>query len=277
MALIHVDFFSAALMRTVSAKVIIPSDKYIDATTSVEFPEKYKTLYLLHGVFGNDIDWISGTRLQAFAESKNIVVVMPSGENKFYVDNETSGDRFGEYIGKELVEFTRRTFPLSDKREDTFIGGLSMGGYGALRNGLKYSDTFGRICALSAALVIERFRNADNSSPNLIDRRSFYESNWGPFDEINGSDKDYYALAEKLQEEQRPKIYMACGAQDSLSVENRQYASFLKDRGYDITYEEWTGKHDWIFWDECVSKMLDWLPLDEFKMGIGSGNTKANE
>lgn len=78
-------------------------------------------------------------------------MVMPSGDNAFYVDQPKGHNNYGEYIGQELVRLTRKMFPLSRKREDTFIGGLSMGGYGALRNGLKYSDTFGAVIALSGA------------------------------------------------------------------------------------------------------------------------------
>ena len=96
---------------------------------------------------------MNGTRIQAWAEANDLAVIMPSGENRFYLDDEKSGELYGEFIGKELVEFTRKLFPLSDKREDTFIAGLSMGGYGAIRNGLKYAENFGCVIGLSAALV----------------------------------------------------------------------------------------------------------------------------
>ena len=82
---------------------------------------------MLHGIFGNYTDWLSGTRIRAWAEVKNLVVIMPCGENKFYLDNPRLGDMFGEFVGKELVAFTRKLLPLSNKREDTFIAGLSMG------------------------------------------------------------------------------------------------------------------------------------------------------
>lgn len=275
MALIHVDFFSNSLMRTVPLKVILPTDKHLG--TGERFPKEkrlFKTLYLLHGVFGSDIDWISGTRIQAWAESYNLAVVMPAGENKFYVDNSVSGDNFSKFIGEELVNFTRATFPLSGKREDTFIGGLSMGGYGSLVNGLKYAHTFGRICAFSSALVIERYKDSDDSAAEMIDRRSFYESFWGPFEQIKGSDKDYYALADKVAEaEDRPIIYASCGEQDPLLGYNQDFVRHLQEKGYSVTYEEWEGGHDWIFWDQCIRRVMDWLPLGEAVMGISSGHT----
>lgn len=275
MAQAQIDFFSSALMRTVSMKVIIPTDKQVSPGERALKKPTYQTLYLLHGVLGNDTDWLSGTRVQMWAEDHNLAVVMPSGENKFYVDNEASGDRFSTFLGKELVQFTRDTFPLSRKREDTFIGGLSMGGYGALVNGLKYHDVFGRICAFSSALILDRFRNADDSSENLIERRSFYESSMGPLEKVPGSDKDYYYLAEKAAgQKEKPFIYMACGKEDSLVDDNRKYRDFLQKQGYDVTYEEWPGNHDWIFWDQCIHRVMSWLPVGDPARGVGSGNVQ---
>lgn len=82
----------------------------------------YKTLYLLHGIIGDNTDWLYGTRIQRFANELDLCVVMPAGENSFYVDKPWTAQMYGQFIGEELVEFTRKTFLLSDKREDTFIG-----------------------------------------------------------------------------------------------------------------------------------------------------------
>lgn len=278
MALINVDFFSNSLMRTVTVKVILPTDKHLGPGKPAVKKKAFKTLYLLHGIFGNNIDWISGTRVQTWAESHDLAIVMPSGENKFYVDNNQSGDRFGTFIGEELVTFTRDTFPLSERREDTFIGGLSMGGYGALVNGLKYHETFGGICAFSSALIIDKYSGADDRSEKLIDRKSFYEVSFGPFEGVPGSDKDYYALADWIKEpELRPRIYMSCGKQDPLVTDNKKYGDYLRQKGYELTYEEWDGNHDWIFWDQCIGRVMEWLPLDSAVMGISSGHTRLED
>lgn len=79
----------------------------------------YKTLYLLHGIFGNYSDWVCGTRIQRYAEEHDLAVVMPSGDNAFYVDQPAGGNFYGEFVGRELVELTRRIFPLSHEREDS--------------------------------------------------------------------------------------------------------------------------------------------------------------
>ena len=134
MAVFQVNFMAETLGRTVPLFAILPTDKsYLPGMERREEGKPYKTLYLLHGIVGNYTDWIYGTRIQRWAEERDLAVVMPSGDNSMYLDHAV--DRYGEFIGKELVEFTRKTFPLSGKREDTYIGGLSMGGFGALRNG----------------------------------------------------------------------------------------------------------------------------------------------
>lgn len=275
MAIIEVNFISKCLMRTVTFNAIIPVDKFGPQAENAE-QKPLKTLYLLHGIFGNYTDWVNGTRIQAWAEANDLAVIMPSGENRFYLDDEKSGELYGEFIGKELVEFTRKLFPLSDKREDTFIAGLSMGGYGAIRNGLKYAENFGCVIGLSAALVHDTWKDADNSAPIFTFRRNYYEAIFGEYDKVKGSDKDPKALLLKLKEEGRPvpKMYLCCGTEDGLVTANRDFRDFLNENGVDLTYVEGPGKHDWVFWDTYIKKVLDWLPLDRTGAGINSGNVK---
>ena len=275
MAIIEVNFISKCLMRTVTFNAIIPVDKFGPQAENAE-QKPLKTLYLVHGIFGNYTDWVNGTRIQAWAEANDLAVIMPSGENRFYLDDEKSGELYGEFIGKELVEFTRKLFPLSDKREDTFIAGLSMGGYGAIRNGLKYAENFGCVIGLSAALVHDTWKDADNSAPIFTFRRSYYEAIFGEYDKVKGSDKDPKALLLKLKEEGRPvpKMYLCCGTEDGLVTANRDFRDFLNENGVDLTYVEGPGKHDWVFWDTYIKKVLDWLPLNRTGAGINSGNVK---
>lgn len=272
MAIIEVNFISQCLMRTVTFNAIIPADKFGPQAAAQQKP--FKALYLLHGIFGNYTDWVNGTRIQAWAEANDLAVIMPSGENRFYLDDEKSGERYGEFIGRELVEFTRKLFPLSDRREDTFIAGLSMGGYGALRNGLKYAETFGCVAGLSSALIYAGLKDSDNSAPVFTFRRRYYEAIFGDLEHIVGSDKDPKALFRKLREENRPlpKLYMCCGTEDSLLAANRDLRDDLLANGADLTYEEGPGGHDWVFWDTYIRKILDWLPLGEAKAGVSSGN-----
>lgn len=275
MALVTVNLMSECLMRTVTVNAIIPFDK-------LEFPgapkreeKPFKTLILLHGIFGDCNDWICNTRIKLWAEEKNLAVIMPSGENHFYVDCKANGERFSEFIGSELPEKMRKLFHLSDKREDTFIAGLSMGGYGAIINGLKYHDTFGCIAGLSSGLILDSIVNpSEKSFTSMIFGDSYTTTIFGKTDEIMGSDKDYKALVLKLKKENAaiPRIYLCCGLDDGLLAANREYADFLRENGVDCTYEEGPGSHDWTFWDTYIRKVLDWLPLENGEQGIHSGN-----
>lgn len=266
MALIQMHFVSHCLQRAVPVQVILPVDKL---TPDGKFPakKKFKTLYLLHGYLGNCTDWVNGTRLQRWAEERDLAVVMPSGDNAFYVDHPQTGNCYGQFIGRELVEITRRMFPLSRKREDTFIGGLSMGGYGAMRNGLKYADTFGAILCFSGVLQLLE------GLPGSVTDRAFQEGLFGDLTKAAVSDNNPVWLAKKCAGRKHlPNIYLACGTEDRLLPHSRSFRTLLEETGFCVTYEEGPGGHDWDFWDTYIKKAIDWLPLDDLSRGIHSGN-----
>jgi S-formylglutathione hydrolase FrmB len=227
----------------------------------------FKTLYLLHGLMDNCMAWTSNTRIERWAMERDLAVVMPSAENSFYVEmpygSSCFGD-FGAYAGQELVAMTRRMFPLSSHREDTFIAGLSMGGFGALRNGLKYADTFGYIACLSGAIHIFEYP-FDEPGRNIIGEDACF----GDIRAAALTDKNPRVAAEALFERKKagddipfPKVYIACGTEDYLLTANRRFAGFLKANGVDVTYEEGPGKHDWDFWDTYIQRVLEWLPIE---------------
>lgn len=274
MAFIQMNLLSKTLMRTVPVNVILPVDKMVFPGMPEREDKPYKTLYLLHGVFGNYTDWVCGSRIQRFAEEHDLVVVMPSGDNAFYVDQPAGNNFYGEFVGKELVEITRKMFPLSHKREDTFIGGLSMGGFGALRNGLKYSDTFGCIISLSGALHLEEMASRTKDTPFFLESRSYSEACFGDLSKVLDSDKNPRWLAKELKKagKELPKIYMACGDEDHLLPVNKEMAAFLKEQGAEVTFEIGPGNHEWDFWDAYIKKAIDWLPTEESGLGINSGN-----
>lgn len=274
MALIQATLFSQSLMRTVNVNVILPVDKLAFPGQPQREEKPFKTLHLLHGVFGSYVDWVAGTRIQRYAEDHNLAVVMPSGDNAFYVDQPAGNNYYGRFVGQELVELTRRMFPLSRKREDTFIGGLSMGGYGAMRNGLKYSDTFGCIAAFSGAWDIEEMASREEDTGFMLSSRSYVQACFGDLRKLPGSDMDPRFLAKQLHDSGKPfpRIYIACGVDDSLLPVNRSLAAFLKEQGADVTYEEGPGAHEWDFWDAYVKKAIQWLPTEDGSQGISSGN-----
>ena len=270
MALIQMSVMSGKLMRTVPVTVVLPIDKLSDSGEVTASDKPFKTLYLLHGVFGNHTDWVSGTGIQRWAEERDLAVVMPSGENMFYVDIPELGNFYSGFI-RELVELTRRAFPLSERKEDTFIGGLSMGGYGALMNGLKYHDLFGCIVALSAVNNVEYPMEGFFYQSTPFMKAIFGEMEAAKKSEINVNWQIRQMAAEGHKDQ---KIYMACGREDDLLFESRGMRKEFEDGGFAITYEEGPGAHEWDFWDTYIRKALEWLPLADSTQGITSGHIK---
>ena len=242
MALIQVNYMSKALSRTVPVNVLLPVDKFDSGEKEyvMDGNHRYKTLYLLHGFYGNYTDWVSRTRIQEWAEEKELAVVMPSGDNAFYVNSMIPRNDYETFIGEELPEITRKMFPLSDKREDTYIMGFSMGGFGALRNGMVFSDRFSHVIGLSAALSV--FNNLGGTLKTMFDLK---------------------ITAREMFEGERevPNFYMACGTQDDLFEINTDFRDFLRENGADVEWDEEDEGHNWSFCDSQIKKVLDWLPL----------------
>ena len=172
----------------------------------------FKALFLLHGISGNHTDFMSETRIRTFAEERGLAVIMPSGYNAFYLDHPETHNYYGRYVGLELVEAARRMFPISRRREDTFIGGISMGAYGALRNGFKYAENFGGIIALSSAMILGDFDRLINDDVFFLSR-NFLESTFGDLAQVIDSDKDPRRLAADVVycDRPRPRVFMHGG------------------------------------------------------------------
>jgi len=272
MALIQVNYLSKALFRTVPVNVILPTDKISFETLDYQgVPEGgYPTLFLLHGLLGNYTDWVSGTRVQRWAEDAGLAVVMPSGDNAFYVPGPTPISDYGAFVGEELPRVMRSMFPLSARREDTFIAGLSMGGFGALRNGMKYAETFSRIAAFSSGIHF--------FEPEGFNSLAGEEGAFGDLEEAAATDKNYnVALANLIErveagEVEAPQFWMSCGTEDHLYPANRRFYQKLVDAGFTVDWDEEPYGHEWTFWDSQIKKCIDWLPLGAADATLGSGN-----
>lgn len=261
MAFLQVSFYSKALKKLVNFNAVIPIDAIGIPGMMQEAAEKpIKSLYLLHGYSGCQHDWISGSKIEELSIKHNMAVFMPAGENSFYLDDTDKGELYGEYVGKEIVEFTRKMFRLSEKREHTFIGGLSMGGYGAIRNGLKYADTFSRVIALSSALITYNIAGIREDYKDPVADYKYYNRIFGDLNKLIGSDKDPEAILCDLKKTGKdiPKIFMACGTEDFLINENRTFHNFLTSEKVEHTYIEAPGIHNWDFWNEYIEKALEW-------------------
>ena len=257
MALFHVDFSSAALGMCVQMDVILPQKPTgLIGINPKETSGKYPTLYLLHGMSDDHTIWQRRTSIERYADEKGIAVVMPSTHLAWYTDM-YRGLKYWTYISKELPAICRQFFPnMSDRREDTWAAGLSMGGYGALKLGLLASETFSKIAAFSGGLDIDAIVNRGNLADPL-----FWENIFGPADQVKGSENDLFAAAERLKASGKPMpdIYMWCGTEDFLYDQNVAMRDHLNALGYNLTYTEGPGDHRWKYWDENIAKALDWM------------------
>lgn len=271
MALMQVTYFAKSLSKGTNVHVIIPNDVFPEMIAGNEnYNRPMKTLFLLHGFSGTSMDWITGTNISDMAIKYNMAVVLPSADNSFYLNGKGTGTAYETFVGVELVEYIRKTFQLALKKEDTYIGGLSMGGFGALHTGMKYADTFGKIFALSSALIADSVQNLKPDMQDAIADYDYYERVFGDLKELEHSDKNPAYLA-KMKVEKGEKIqpiYMACGLQDFLLEENRKFTKKLLDLGIDFTYKESEGIHDWNFWNEYLEPSIQFL--------IGEENTNAS-
>ena len=258
MALFETSFFSACYQRLVRMNVLLPVDLMLPPGTPVD-RGPYKTLYLLHGYRGNCDDWLQNSQIREISELFGLAVVMPSGYNGFYVDQPRSGIRGSEFIGHELVDFTRKMFPLSPKREDTIIAGLSMGGWGALYNSLKHGDVFGHSIAMSIPVNPVRYESEHEPADLRPEWHSgYFEALHGDLTKIHETDRNLALHAKMILDAGAPvtDLYMACGYNDSLVPENRELHEQLLSVGFPHVYEEGSGTHEWLFWDEFLRRGL---------------------
>ena len=247
MAHLVVDYYADALGVQTRMHVLLPQRPAAG---------KAKTLYLLHGMSDDEGTWMRRTSIDRYAEEHGLAVVMPDGGLGWYTDM-YRGLAWFRFISEELPALCRRFFPiLSDKREDTWIGGNSMGGYGALKCALRAPQTFSRVISLSGALDA-----ADTAVNNTVPAtRRYWEDVFGPAEDVSGSENDLFAAATALTDPAlRPQIYMWCGTEDFLYGQNTRMRDHLRALGYNLTYEESPGDHQWQYWDKKIAGALDWL------------------
>lgn len=249
MADISMSFFSQMMGRHVNVKIILP----FDTAHLMGFQEPYKTIYFLPGYSGNAASILSGTILAEEVAYKGFAVVLPDGENSFYMDQPDTNAFYEKFVAEELVQVTRKLLPcLSTKREDTYIGGISMGGYGCLMIGCRHMDTFSKIVALSPCT--HAYQLFDKGfTPAQIDYyfkgEANYLQNYHPINLLKQA---------KAEGKEIPDIYMCCGKEDPLTyVMDCEFAKEAKEAGLPVTFREDNGTHDTKFWNKWLPEAID--------------------
>ena len=248
MALLHVTFFSEALNVQTSVDVILPEIKQgigVDAAQEEALP---KVLYLLHGYSDDHTIWQRRTSVERYASSRNLAIIMPGVNHSFYC-NEEYGEKYWDFVSDELPKMMHRFFRLSDKPEDTFVAGLSMGGYGAMKLALNFPERFGAAASFSGAVDI-----ASTSRTRL--------ANWKRITggkSIKGTENDlFHMLKANEVAEHKPRRYVSCGTADFLYGQHKKFIPALKKAGWDVTaWEEPDATHEWGFWDREIRKFIE--------------------
>jgi putative tributyrin esterase len=259
MALIECKFYSEVLGLSTSMTVILPQQTTTQiGLSNVRRGDLHPTLYLLHGLSDDDSIWLRRTSIERYVAELGIAVVMPQVHRSFYTDM-AGGGNYWTFISEELPALARSFFPLSPKREDNFVAGLSMGGYGAFKLGLRKPETFAAAASLSGALdMAHDFINWENPSQKSRE----YELIFGQED-IDGTPNDLLWLLKEVDRSKGPKplLYQCCGTEDFLYENNQNFRKACAKTSLSLTYEEGPGAHEWGYWDTKIQDVLKWLPL----------------
>jgi len=244
-----VQLQSKLVNATVPYNVVLPRD-YRSASAT-----RYPVLYLLHGLGGHYTDWVTRTNVADYAAQYRLIVVMPEGNDSWYVDN--ASDKYESYILKELIPDVDKKYRTIQARYGRAVAGLSMGGYGAIKYGLKYPATFVFAGSMSGAFGVTRYTQNEMGG-----------SNWEPFLKIFGpvgsetrTTNDLFLIARDLSTARvasLPYFYLDCGTEDAAQHfnANRELSQIFLEKKIAHEYRELPGNHSWAYWDQQVQEVL---------------------
>ncbi len=265
MALIHCDFFSEVLGLSTSMTVILPQGVKKAGGPGGKIPAvKHPALYLLHGLSDDHTTWLRRTSIERYVEPLKLAVVMPAVHRSFYTDM-SAGGRYWSFVSEELPDIAQNLFGLSGLREENFVAGISMGGYGAFKLALGKPDKFCAAASLSGALDLET-----TIQRVAVERGSEWQDIFGELHKITGSNNDLLFLANKLTESGKPlpRLYQWCGTEDFLYQGNLKFLKSAQELKLDLDYEEGPGDHAWEYWDQKIKRVLEWLPVEKLNIYV---------
>jgi S-formylglutathione hydrolase FrmB len=256
MALVTCDFFSDALEVGCSMNVVLPQpteeqigvdgDPDSRPVPRTDFP----LLYLLHGLSDDHSAWLRYTSVERYAAAAGLAVVMPAVNRSFYA-NERTGGRYWDYISEELPTIVGNFLRVSQDPARTYVAGLSMGGYGAMKLALTHPDRFAAAATLSGALDLAELSSRE-------ERVELFERIFGgPIP----ADADIFQLLEAADVDTLPRIHVSTGTEDApaLVEGNRRFAADLLSKGADVTSDFRPGEHVWQLWDDLLPQVIAWM------------------
>ena len=245
---------SNLMRREMPYRVVLPTN-YKNSNEKTFYP----VVYLLHGLTGHFDNWTDKTKLVEHAAKYNFIIVTPEGNNGWYTDSASvPNDKYESYIVQELIpEIDKNYRTLKDKKHRV-IAGLSMGGYGSVKFGLKYPEMFSLVGSFSGALGAGTWTQKDISAKGVI-----AESLLGVFGIENSQTRrtnDVFKLVREMSPDKYktlPFIYVDCGTEDFLYQNNRNFADLLVEKKIPHEFRQLPGKHDWRFWNSQIQEFLE--------------------
>lgn len=242
MALLRVEYASKALEMNTSFQVFLPDEGDL---------KDAKVVYLLHGLTDNCTGWTRYSSCERYARERGVALVIPEVQRSFYIDG-VYGLKYFTYVSQELPKICQRMFGLSAQREQNYVMGLSMGGYGALKCALTYPENYAGCGSFSGVTDLKAF----------MSRQALPLHDW-EFTALLGlaqrvaPENDLPGLAKQVKN--IPAIYISCGEQDPHYPMNCEFSRLLTELGIDHRYDHRKGGHSWDFWDRSIQDCMDYL------------------
>lgn len=254
MARARIDFFSDVLGLNTSMTVIFPQEtNNLIGMAGSKVSGEVPVLWLLHGLSDDDTIWERRTSIERYVADKGIAVIMPQVHRSFYTDQEL-GHNYWTYISEELPAIARKMLRISDKREDNFVAGLSMGGYGAMKLALNHPERFAAAASFSGCVGL-------GHPGNIYDfMERDYELVFGKRPVV-GSKDDVLHLLEIAEPKKLPKLMVTCGTEDFLYHESQAFMKIAEQRGIQVHSNFGPGDHEWPYWDANIQEFLDWIDI----------------
>ncbi|MDT4953457.1 MAG: hypothetical protein QOJ02_1595 [Acidobacteriota bacterium] len=250
-----IQFKSKLVGKTLPYSVVLPQMYSQPGKETISYP----VLYLLHGLAGHYSNWLSKTKLSEYAAKYQMIIVTPEGNDGWYTDSATVvADKYETYVVQELIPDVESRYRALKGREGRAIAGLSMGGYGALKFGVKYPDRFIFAASISGALDAAQ-RTADNPGNAWDFLRPSIMQTFGAADSPTRAANDLSKLVRNLPAERLaslPFFYLDCGTEDGFLAGNRELATIFLERKIPHEYRQLPGKHNWAYWDSQVQEVL---------------------
>ena len=245
---------SRLMMREIPYRVVLPVD-YKSADKKAVYP----VVYLLHGLTGHFDNWTDRTRLADYATKYNYIIVTPEGNNGWYSDSATvPNDKYESYIIQELIPEIDKQFRTRADRNHRAIAGLSMGGYGSIKFGLKHPEMFALVGSFSGAHGAGSWTEKEVGTKGYI-----AESLLGVFgaaDSETRKQNDIFKIVREMPAARiaaLPFVYLDCGTEDFLYKNNRDFADLLVEEKVKHEFRQLPGAHDWKFWGAQIQEFLE--------------------